>query len=298
MDSPSLPPDLLADLPPAVVAYIRWLETRVGHLEGRAADLEAKLNRNSTNSSRPPSSDPPAVKRAPPRPATGKRPGGQPRHPKHERALVEHPDHVRECKPAACRRCRRPLTGADPEPLRHQVTDLPPVRPVVTEYHFAYELSRVRIKMTDPEHDKLFDKKWSFDWRPTAAREANFKDANGDPRLQSAATPRVDYVSAWKNKSDFWSDRYLLETVLVVGVACQCDANKKLFINQLLDGDYITVHLQRMHDGVKHYVYVQFGGAPPAGVPLLEQAPGEWIKVMNDTLGKKLGWKAEGKDHF
>jgi transposase len=134
MDAPTLPPELLADLPPAVVAYIRWLEARVAQLEGRVADLEAKLNQNSTNSSKPPSSDPPAVKRAPPRPRSGKKPGGQPGHPKHERALVGRPDYAHECKPAACRRCARPLAGADPEPLRHQVTELPPVAPVVTEY--------------------------------------------------------------------------------------------------------------------------------------------------------------------
>jgi transposase len=127
MDAPALPAELLADLPPAVVAYIRWLEARV-------ADLEARLNQNSTNSSRPPSSDPPSVKRAPPRPASRKKPGGQPRHPRHERARVDRPDHAHECRPAACRRCARPLAGDDPAPLRHQVTELPPVRPVVTEY--------------------------------------------------------------------------------------------------------------------------------------------------------------------
>jgi transposase len=127
MDAPTLPPELLADLPPAVVAYIRWLEARV-------AGLEAKVNQNSSNSSKPPSSDPPAVKRAPPRPKSGRKPGGQPGHPKHDRALVGNPDLVRDCQPATCRRCRRPLAGTDPSPLRHQVTELPPVTPVVTEY--------------------------------------------------------------------------------------------------------------------------------------------------------------------
>lgn len=127
MDAPTLPPELLADLPPAVAAYIRWLEARV-------ADLEAKLNQNSTNSSRPPSADPPSVKRAPPRPKSGKKPGGQPGHAKHERALVGRPDQVLHCKPAACRRCAAPLAGDDPDPVRHQVTELPPVRPAVTEY--------------------------------------------------------------------------------------------------------------------------------------------------------------------
>jgi transposase len=134
MDAPTLPPELLADLPPAVVAYIRWLEARVAQLEGRVADLEAKLKQNSSNSSKPPSSDPPSVKRAPPRPKSGQKPGGQPGHPKHERALVENPDLVRDCQPMTCRRCRQPLAGTDPSPLRHQVTELPPVTPVVTEY--------------------------------------------------------------------------------------------------------------------------------------------------------------------
>src|SRR5687768_2145462 len=50
----------------------------IASLEKRIADLEARLNQNSTNSSRPPSSDPPAVKvkRRPPTPPSGVRPGG------------------------------------------------------------------------------------------------------------------------------------------------------------------------------------------------------------------------------
>lgn len=45
-------------LPPAVQAYIRYLEARL-------ANLEARLNRNSSNSSKPPSSDPPLAKPTP-----------------------------------------------------------------------------------------------------------------------------------------------------------------------------------------------------------------------------------------
>jgi transposase len=134
MDRPSLPPELLVGLPPVVAEFIRALVAENAALRARIADLEAKLRQNSTNSSKPPSSDPPSVKRSPPRPATGKTAGGQPGHPKHERALVGRPDHTHDCKPAACRGCRGPLTGDDPDPLRHQVTEVPPVRPVVTEY--------------------------------------------------------------------------------------------------------------------------------------------------------------------
>jgi transposase len=81
MDAPTLPPELPADLPPAARADICWQEARVAELKARVADLEAKLYQNSTNSSKPPPSDPPAVKRAPDRPPTGKKPGGQPAHP-------------------------------------------------------------------------------------------------------------------------------------------------------------------------------------------------------------------------
>jgi transposase len=134
MDSSPLPPELLAGLPPAVVQFILALLAENAALKARVAELEARLGQNSSNSSKPPSSDPPAVKRAPPRAKSGKPAGGQPGHPRHERVLVDRPDHRHDCRPAACRRCARPLAGDDPAPLRHQVTELPPVTPVVTEY--------------------------------------------------------------------------------------------------------------------------------------------------------------------
>ena len=38
-------------------------------------------------------------------------------------------------KPERCRRCQYPLQGEDSQPERHQVTEIPPIKPVVTEYH-------------------------------------------------------------------------------------------------------------------------------------------------------------------
>src|SRR5262249_42773270 len=37
-------------------------------------------------------------------------------------------------KPPTCRRCGHALSGEDPEPRRHQVAEVPPVKPDVTEY--------------------------------------------------------------------------------------------------------------------------------------------------------------------
>jgi transposase len=63
-----------------------------------------------------------------------KKAGGQHGHTKAQRDLRDRPDHVYECKPATCRNCGQPLHGDDPQPLRHQVWDIPPLQPVITEY--------------------------------------------------------------------------------------------------------------------------------------------------------------------
>jgi transposase len=47
---------------------------------------------------------------------------------------VEQVQAVVPVRPAQCRACGAPLRGEDPTPQRHQVTELPPVRPQVTEY--------------------------------------------------------------------------------------------------------------------------------------------------------------------
>ena len=134
MARPPLPQALWDTLSPEVQAAVSGLVQSFD--EQRIADLEERLNKNSTNSSRPPSSDPPSVKRRPPAPASGKKRGGQPGHRRHARPLVP-PEQLRqviECKPPRCRWCGDALAGDDPEPIRHQVAEVPPVRPVVDEY--------------------------------------------------------------------------------------------------------------------------------------------------------------------
>ncbi|AWM37822.1 Transposase IS66 family protein [Gemmata obscuriglobus] len=127
------PPELPDNLPPAVVAYIRALEATITALVAEVAELKARLNPNSTNSSKPPSSDPPQVKPAPPKAPSGRRRGGQPGHPRAERTLLP-PDEIRTLKPSVCRDCSRPLAGDDPAPAIHQVHELPVIKPHVTEY--------------------------------------------------------------------------------------------------------------------------------------------------------------------
>jgi transposase len=78
-EQPPLPEITQADwdaTPPAVRAVLVALLARI-------ADLEARLNQHSGNSSKPPSSDPPSAPPTPPRTPRGKpKPrGGQPGHP-------------------------------------------------------------------------------------------------------------------------------------------------------------------------------------------------------------------------
>jgi transposase len=132
-DSPPIPEPLWSTVPPEAQAALR---ARFEILERRIADLEEKLNKNSTNSSKPPSSDPPSVKRRPTAPPSGKKRGGQPGHKHQPRPLVP-PEQLRqviECKPPQCRWCGHNLQGEDPEPIRHQVAEVPPIQPVVDEY--------------------------------------------------------------------------------------------------------------------------------------------------------------------
>ena len=102
-------------------------------------ELEARLPRDkdSHNSSKPPSSDPLGRKRPrSQRRKSGKKPGGQLGHRGETLHLVATPDEVVEHRPAVCAGCQTPLDETASVVLyeRRQVRDLPPVRLLVREH--------------------------------------------------------------------------------------------------------------------------------------------------------------------
>jgi transposase len=134
-----IPPELAAQMTPAVRAFIVAMSAEIDQLRAEVQDLKNQLaNRSPTpqNSSLPPSTQHPHAKPTPPRPRSRKKRGGQPGHPKHSRPLVPTSacNLVVPLAPTTCRRCQRTLAGIDPAPLRHQVWELPAIKPVVTEY--------------------------------------------------------------------------------------------------------------------------------------------------------------------
>ena len=133
---PPITPEQIAALPPD---FRTLLLAIVDHYERRIAALEAELaaaKKTPRNSSLPPSSEHPHAKPQPRKEKSGKKPGGQPGHAKHERTLIptDQCQAVVTVKPERCRRCSQRLTGADPEPWRHQVWEIPEIKPLVMEY--------------------------------------------------------------------------------------------------------------------------------------------------------------------
>jgi transposase len=111
----------------------------IAGLTARVELLERRAGRDSSTSSRPPSSDSPYKKKPRDRSLRerGKRrPGKQPGEPGTTMKLVDDPDHRLWFPPWSCRECGTGLAGAPViAQRRHQVTDTGPVPPpVVTEY--------------------------------------------------------------------------------------------------------------------------------------------------------------------
>jgi transposase len=134
---PPIPKELWDQIPPAaqaaLLALFAKLQSEIADLRQQVADLNARLGQNSHNSSKPPSTDGPTVKRRPSQEPSGRKRGAQPGHELHRRPLLPADEQI-PCKPSACRRCGEALTGSDPHPLRHQMIELPPIKPLVTEY--------------------------------------------------------------------------------------------------------------------------------------------------------------------
>jgi hypothetical protein len=75
----------------------------------KMAELEARLNMNSNNSSKPPSNDT-WKKLQPTHQKTDKKPGGQPRHKGHGLKIQKQPDKTITHKPQQCKHCQTNLT--------------------------------------------------------------------------------------------------------------------------------------------------------------------------------------------
>jgi transposase len=122
--------------PEPVRQLVLSLLATLEQLQQEVARLSERVQQNSHNSSMPPSSDRPFVKRKPPVKKGERKQGGQPGHRGKGRKLKP-PEQVSRfviSQPTTCGACGALLMGADPQPSRHQVTELPRIEPEVVEY--------------------------------------------------------------------------------------------------------------------------------------------------------------------
>lgn len=121
----------------ALRARTAELEKKVEDLTKLVLTLKEQLDRNSSNSNKPPSSDTPAQKAERRGKGTGGRRGGQPGHTGSTRELVP-PDQVNEFKPlfpTECENCWAPLPQVPGSKVqRIQTIELPPLKAHVIEW--------------------------------------------------------------------------------------------------------------------------------------------------------------------
>jgi transposase len=134
---PLVTEEIIARQTPEAQAIIRALLAEIAALKAGIEELKRRgKGKTPQNSSLPPSTQHPHNRPQPRRRKSKKKRGGQPGHEKHERPLIP-TDQCEEAvplKPTECRRCGAKLSGSDPEPLRHQVWEVPEIKAHVTEY--------------------------------------------------------------------------------------------------------------------------------------------------------------------
>ena len=140
----AISPEDWEQVPVSVMKLIEELVRRMDKLEQSMAALQTEneqlkeqLARTSKNSSQPPSKNPLTFKPNRKEP-TGKKRGGQIGHQGYERKLypTEKCLEVIEHYPQQCGKCGSEQMSSSTPPYRHQVVEIPPVEPIVTEHQF------------------------------------------------------------------------------------------------------------------------------------------------------------------
>jgi len=113
--------------------------------------LRGQLGQNSSNSSRPPSSDPPQAPKRAARKGSDRKPGGQAGHEGRHRQMVCDPDMTVEHPPERCDGCGAGLGDGEVvgDPVCHQVWELPATE--IAASHRAHEAEGRLVAWHEPE---------------------------------------------------------------------------------------------------------------------------------------------------
>lgn len=123
---------IIADLQNQIKEQARIIQIQAGKIK----ELEERLNKDSHNSNKPPSTDDPYKKQTKSqRSKSGKKPGGQHGHPGTTLKKVANPDKKVRHTVIRCERCGENIENIKPGKIEtRQVFDIPPVKLEVTEH--------------------------------------------------------------------------------------------------------------------------------------------------------------------
>lgn len=139
-------PDAVIELVEHLFAIIQQQQLEIARLTERVNELEARLNTDSHNSNKPPSSDSFKKKSRSLRPTSNRKPGAQGGHEPHSLRQVDNPDRVIIHQVSECLACNARLEDVAVNDYHcRQVFDLPPLKLEVTEH-------RVEIKLCPDCH--------------------------------------------------------------------------------------------------------------------------------------------------
>ena len=142
ISAPALSDGVFDNLPVPVQDYIRFLRSSICSLESviqqlrdKVQDLESRLSKNSSNSSKPPSSDGLRKKTKSQRGKSGKKPGAQPGHTGRGLSQVENPNVILTHSPKLCHECGACLRDVNGRCIeKRQVVDIPQPKVEITEH--------------------------------------------------------------------------------------------------------------------------------------------------------------------
>lgn len=131
-------PESVKALVMSLLSRLEKLESEVERLRAENGLLREQIQKNSQNSSKPPSQDKPKGFKAQTKDPKGRKRGGQPGHEGHGFKFYapEECDQILDYYPEYCEACGAALSGEDPAPHRVQQVELPEIKPVVVEHRF------------------------------------------------------------------------------------------------------------------------------------------------------------------
>jgi transposase len=132
--TPRLSGEAFDALPESIRNYIRFLEATIEQLQGRVRDLESRLAKNSSNSSKPPSGDGLKRRTKSQREKSEKKPGAQLGHAGKGLAQVKNPDVIVTHAPTSCHECGFSLTN---------------VNGLCTEKRQIFDILRPQVEVTE-----------------------------------------------------------------------------------------------------------------------------------------------------